>query len=154
MPRTGRAPTAGGRPAIIRPRASRSSLATTGGADPGRVSRASGTPVGHRSAAPTPSISDDLGFREPHVGRPEPGRLVEMVLPHGFHAGQVGDRPCDPKQAFGAAPAGPLEIRELDQALLPGPAQAARAPQRAPGEPAIEHSRWPGERHGPGRRDP
>ena len=89
------------------------------------------TPVG--PVVPTPSTSDDLRVGQPHVGGPEPGRLVEMRLVDRRTPGQVGDRPRNAQQALGAATAGPFQIGELDDPSLGAADRAGRrrgAPDR------------------------
>src|SRR5688500_12891727 len=101
-------------------------------------SSAAVTPVG--PVALTPSTSHHLGGGEPHVGRPEPGRLIEVPCAAGGTPGEIRDRACNPQQPFGPAAAGPFQIGQLDDAPLRASIEAAGVAQSTSAQAAIERA--------------
>ena len=98
-------------------------------------------PIG--PSTPTPSMSARLDGREPHVGRPIPGRFVEVIGLDRRGAREIGDRPCDPQQAFRAAATRPFELGEDHDPPFRARPQEARLAQSPAGEAAVERAARP-----------
>ena len=88
-------------------------------------------------------MSARLDGREPHVGRPIPGRFVEVIGLDRRGARQIGDRPCDPEQAFRAAATRSFELGEDHDPPFRARPQEARLAQSPAGEAAVERAARP-----------